>query len=122
MGAYQFWKRFDSKLESQKENMKDFSERMNIPYTALTQLRTKDRMPKVDVATNLARGLGTSVEYLVTGKDESISEEARAVENDPELKYLVRLCMNDRSLVSFLAHVRNAQRNINNINTENKTG
>lgn len=43
---------------------------MGLPYpTVLSYLGEKSRLPRVDVAVRIARELGVTVEYLVTGSD-----------------------------------------------------
>lgn len=54
----------------------------------------------------LSQALNVSMEYLLTGRDSCpLSEEARLVDGDDELKALVRVVERDRRLLSAISAV-----------------
>ena len=119
MDAYYFWKNFDSQLYKKQYTMVEFAKRNGLSYSSLTQLRTKNRMPKLDLAVKIARGLNTSVEYLVTGttEDNELCPEAMAVNSDKDLQCLVRLCIEDRQLFSVIKRLIQAPK-VGNVSGE----
>jgi|TergutMp193P3_1026864.scaffolds.fasta_scaffold153116_1 transcriptional regulator with XRE-family HTH domain len=107
--AGQFWLRY-KKLVS-----KDLSVTLKtgIKQSTLSTWKTKKLFPRADLACLIARSLGTSVEYLVTGKDGKLTDENLTNEfhsshelisninrlNDENLKSL-------KSLVSLIEQIR----------------
>jgi len=69
-----------------------------------TYVRTKSSMPPADTAVKIAKALGVTVEYLVTGEDPSIPNEvnklAQAIQNlkkrDQRLITLLVKAMNEK--------------------------
>ena len=62
-----------------------------------TYVRTKSSMPPADTAVKIAKALGVTVEYLVTGKDPSISKEVNKL-----TRSILNLNKRDQKLISFL--------------------
>lgn len=102
--AGQFWLRY-KKLVS-----KDLSVTLKtgIKQSTLSTWKTKKLFPRADLACLIARSLGTSVEYLVTGKDGKLTDEFHSSHelisninrlNDENLKSL-------KSLVSLIEQIR----------------
>jgi transcriptional regulator with XRE-family HTH domain len=58
-------------------------------HTIDNYLSVRGRMPGADVAVRIARVLGVSVEYLVTG-DET-GENKKSVPFSPEIRYMARI-------------------------------
>jgi transcriptional regulator with XRE-family HTH domain len=62
-----------------------------------TYVRTKASMPSADVAVKIAKALGVTVEYLVTGEDSSTSKEVSRV-----TRTILNLNKRDKRLISAL--------------------
>ena len=62
-----------------------------------TYVRTKASMPPADIAVKLAKALGVTVEYLVTGEDSSTSKEVSGV-----TRTILNLNKRDRKLITVL--------------------
>jgi transcriptional regulator with XRE-family HTH domain len=58
-------------------------------HTIDNYLSIRGRMPAADVAENLARALGVSVEYLVTGEDSAVRPAPKTL--SPEVRLLARI-------------------------------
>ena len=58
-------------------------------HTVDAYLSVRDRMPSADVAVRIARVLGVSVEYLITGNE--TAENKNAVRFSPGIRYMARI-------------------------------
>jgi len=58
-------------------------------HTIDTYLSVRDRMPSADVAVRIARVLGVSVEYLITGQE--TSENKNPAPLSPEVRCMARI-------------------------------
>lgn len=58
-------------------------------HTIDNYLSVRGRMPAADVAVSIARVLGVSVEYLITGCE--IAENKDSVQISPEIRHMVRI-------------------------------
>jgi len=58
-------------------------------HTIDTYLSVRGRMPAADVAVRIARVLGVSVEYLITGRE--TAERPEYVNFSPEIRYMARI-------------------------------
>ncbi len=114
--GYDFWSNFSKELASRGLTNMAFAEKAELPYRTITTQRNRHSIPNAEQLYKMATVLGTSIEYLLTGEDSSLCIEAKEVERDPELRQLVRLCINDRSLVSLIAHAIRA----NDMKTKDK--
>lgn len=67
-----FFSRIEILLKQQKKTQKELSEFIGLsaPQAYITQ-KTRGTYPKADMAVKIAKYLGTTVEYLVTGNDTS---------------------------------------------------
>ncbi len=65
ISPYQFWQRFD---ELKKESMKDICRKYGIRYDRLLHNRSDCRFPKAEDLLALSEAVGTSAEYLLTGR------------------------------------------------------
>lgn len=100
--ARSFWNRIDELRGN--VTLKDLSLLAGLNYDTLRNKRS-GRTPallNLEDSYKIAKSLNTSIEYLLTGKNFSISIEAQYVESHPEMKTLVRYCMNDTRLISAL--------------------
>jgi transcriptional regulator with XRE-family HTH domain len=66
-----------------------------------TYLRTRASMPPADIAVKLAKALGVTVEYLVTGEDTSISKDINKL-----TRTILNLGERDRLLISVLVNAK----------------
>jgi len=62
-----------------------------------TYVRTRASMPPADAAVKIAKALGVTVEYLVTGEDSSMSKEVRRI-----TRSILNLNQRDRKLIDSL--------------------
>jgi len=62
-----------------------------------TYVRTRASMPPADIAVKIAKALGVTVEYLVTGEDSSISKEVSRISRS-----ILKLNKRDRKLINSL--------------------
>lgn len=96
-----FWKRIDSLLGN--KTLVRLAEETNLNYGTMKKRRSLDRFPSVEDSYILAKTLGTTVEYLMTGeKDQLICPEAKAVQEDGNLQALVRAVMRDPRLIQIM--------------------
>ena len=113
--AFEFWNRVD--LLRKDMQLQDLARMAGISYKTLTNQRVEHRYPKAEDMKNIARVLGTTQEFLMTGVSPkmengtsrvSISDcaEAVAVYNDDRLKALVRACLRDPRLLDVISAVR----------------
>ena len=62
-----------------------------------TYVRTKASMPPADTAVKIAKALGVTVEYLVTGEDSSLPKEVSSV-----TRSFLNLNKRDRRLITLM--------------------
>ena len=67
-----------------------------------TYVRTKASMPPADVAVKIAKALGVSVEYLVTGEDPLIPKEVNRI-----TRSILNLNKRDQKLIALLVKAMN---------------
>lgn len=67
MDAYKFWERVDGKNPHQ--TLKRLTDECGIDYRRVKKNRSDQRLPNLEDAYLLASHEGTSVEYLLTGKE-----------------------------------------------------
>ena len=70
-----------------------------------TYVRTKSSMPPADIAVKLAKALGVTVEYLVTGEDSSFSNEVTKLTRN-----ILNLSKRDQMLISSLVKTMNGDK------------
>ena len=95
-----FKENLKSELAYQDMQVKELAEITGISrYTLGNYLNARERIPTADVAVKIARALGVTVEYLVTG-EESISEKSLI---KPEIRGLIQnyklLCEDDQKMI-----------------------
>ena len=97
--GFEFWKRVDGLLNGKPLTVMADSIGMN--YATMKNQRSGNRYPKREDVSRIAEFLGTSVNFLMTGKEEasSISEEAMFVQQHPEARALIRAIMDDPALL-----------------------
>ena len=64
-----FWTRTQKLIKEHKISQKKFSELVGINYNTYRCWVYNDRVPDAESAYYIAKALGVSVEYLVSGKD-----------------------------------------------------
>jgi transcriptional regulator with XRE-family HTH domain len=78
--------------------VKELAESSGVHKRALdTYLREKSSMPPADAAVSMARVLGVSVEYLVTGEEPALPRDIREISRS-----LLKLGEKDRKVVAAL--------------------
>ena len=102
--AYEFWKRVDAVRVTPLSELASFA---CVSYKNIKDQRSLLRLPKLEDAFKLAQALNVSLEFLLTGKGEEfcLSPEAKLVDQDEELKALVRAISHDRRLLSAISAV-----------------
>jgi transcriptional regulator with XRE-family HTH domain len=70
-----------------------------------TYVRTKASMPPADIAVKIAKALGVTVEYLVTGEDSSTPKEISRI-----TRSILNLNKRDQKLVTLLVREMNEKR------------
>lgn len=106
MDAYQFWDNLD-KARGDTTTLKDLCRNLGIAYQRIADQRSDCRFPKLEDAYALSEALGVSIDFLITGKESRrlYSKEARLVDEDPDLRALVRAVSRDRSLLRLLSGI-----------------
>lgn len=72
----QFWVNTINLLKVKGISNHDLARRANIPYQTLVAWIKNDRCPRADEAYSIASILGTTVEFLVTGKPAPVTPKA----------------------------------------------
>ena len=105
--GFEFWNRVDLLLEKRNVNLGAFAKVINLSYMTLNSQRKRHSLPKLEQLLDMAKFLNTSVEFLATGESilQPLTPEAQAVENDPDLRALVRAVQRDRTLLSAISAV-----------------
>ena len=102
--ARDFWRRIDSARGDL--SLSDLAEKVGIKYQRMKEQRSSGRVPSADDIYRIARGLNTTMEYLYAGEEQGIaSEEARLVDEDQDLRALVRAIARDRRLLHVISAV-----------------
>ncbi len=65
-----FWRNVKEELDYNLITQKTLATSIGVSYNTLQSWITKDRLPNVEQSLKIAQKLNTSVEYLVTGKNE----------------------------------------------------
>jgi len=66
----EFWSNVKSELEYRGISQKELAAKINESYNTLQSWINRDRLPNAVQAVRISRALGTTVEFLVTGRDE----------------------------------------------------
>ena len=105
--AFDFWKRVDDYMVKNKVSLRDFTAKTGASYSTINSQRTRHSLPKLEQILDMAKFLNTSVEFLATGESilQPLTPEAQAVENDPDLRALVRAVQRDRTLLQAISAV-----------------
>ncbi|MDR1316974.1 MAG: helix-turn-helix domain containing protein [Spirochaetales bacterium] len=69
MNAEIFWKTVKAEVERQKTSFEWLYRKTTIPKGTFSSWKTRKLIPRADAALSIARALGVSVEYLLTGTD-----------------------------------------------------
>ncbi|GHU02008.1 transcriptional regulator [Spirochaetia bacterium] len=86
--------------------VKELAESSGVHKRAIDMyLRTKASMPPADAAVAIARVLGVTVEYLVSGEEPALPRDIRAISRS-----LLKLGEKDRKIVSALVKTMVEQR------------
>lgn len=68
--AFQFWQRVDE-LRG-RETLAELAAAIGVRDQSIRAMRSQDRYPKIETMNVLASHLGTTVDYLMTGKDSDV--------------------------------------------------
>jgi len=64
-----FWKRVNTEIKTRRLSRKKFAESLDIPYNTFKSWLYYDRSVEVGTAHDIAKALGVSLEYLITGHE-----------------------------------------------------
>lgn len=84
-----FYERLDRLMKEKNIQQKDLAEKCGISSNGISTWKATGSYPRADVAVKIAKVLGVSVEYLVTGKIPNVEYEdalAYDVSRQPEKK------------------------------------
>ena len=99
-----FWDRCDSVLYNQGKTLKSVSDSIGVPYPTLKGWRCRNVFPKVELIASISEVLGTSLDFLLTGKEsEPFCDEAIAVEYDEKLRLIVRQLKADPTFLEAIS-------------------
>lgn len=69
-----FYERVKNLVKEQNLSLISFLESLGINYSSYKSAKQLNNLPRADEAVKIAKFLGTSVEYLVTGQDSNPAE------------------------------------------------
>lgn len=75
-----FWKRLNSLIKKANTTQSELSVRCGLNPRRLQNLSAGNRLPDCREAVTIAKALGTSVEYLVTGNTEEKRDNSESIE------------------------------------------
>ncbi|GHV94498.1 transcriptional regulator [Spirochaetia bacterium] len=79
-------------------------------HTLDNYLNVRERIPTADVAVKIARALGVSVEYLITGEENRLEKTALGPEIRTLIQNFKQLDENDRKMVVAIVQLYKNQR------------
>jgi phage repressor protein C with HTH and peptisase S24 domain len=71
----EFWERFETQMKVLSLTKKEVAALVGISYGTFVNYSTNNRIPKTEEAVRIAKAIGTSVEYLVSGEETDIDQE-----------------------------------------------
>ena len=85
----EFWQNVKEELDYNLITQKELAAKIGISYNTLQSWITKDRLPDAAQALKIAKELNTSIEYLITGKNENQKDLKQNLQNIiPRLNHL----------------------------------
>lgn len=85
----EFWQNVKEELDYNLITQKELVAKIGISYNTLQSWITKDRLPDAAQALKIAKELNTSIEYLITGKNENQKDLKQNLQNIiPRLNHL----------------------------------
>jgi len=73
----ELWARLDSELNRYGKNWRWLGKISSVPESTMSRWRDQGKYPSVEKVVKMAQAVGRSVEYLVTGKDQTgLSEKS----------------------------------------------
>lgn len=109
--AREFWNRVDSKLNG--ATLKDLCDKAGLNYNSIRNRKSGDvySLPRMESGYQIAKALGVSLEYLLTGEtDRSYNARIRAIadalESDPEKLDAVEVLLFDKKVGQSLNVVK----------------
>ncbi|MBR4600062.1 MAG: helix-turn-helix domain-containing protein, partial [Treponema sp.] len=77
----EFWQNVKEELDYNLITQKELVAKIGISYNTLQSWITKDRLPDAAQALKIAKELNTSIEYLITGKNENQKDLKQNLQN-----------------------------------------
>jgi transcriptional regulator with XRE-family HTH domain len=81
MDAKIFWDNVEPLREAKNLTQKKLSNIIKVPFRTFQGWLSKGILPDVEQAAKIAAALGTTVEYLVTGKDPARPDTSKALKH-----------------------------------------
>lgn len=111
--GYEFWKRVDELRRDIK--LSKMAEDLDLNYTTIRNQRSENRYPKNEDITKIARYLGTTEGYLISGESGELSklpeERPTVTYNNEEYDYILRIIEKNpelcKKLVELLKELEN---------------
>lgn len=106
INAFDLWARIDGVRGNSR--LLDIAKATGIKYQRIKEQRSSNRIPSAEDLFKIAKMLNVSMEYLLTGESTvnyQLCREAMMVNQDEELKALVRAVSRDRRLLSAISAV-----------------
>ena len=68
-----FWNRVKKMIKAHNMTQKEFAQQLDMPLSTFQGMMHHNRVPVLDIALDMAKILGVTVEYLAYGKDTEIT-------------------------------------------------
>lgn len=106
--AFEFWKRIDDFRDEKGLTIGEIARAMDMKEQSVKNMRSECRYPKKPAIQALANFLGTSYDYLMTGRGTARGDEsdvAGYLEGNAEAKAIVKAMMENPGLTEHLAAI-----------------
>ena len=80
MTMIEFWERFETQMKALSLTKKEVAALVGISYGTFVNYSTNNRIPKTEEAVRIAKAIGTSVEYLVSGEESDMEQEDHIIQ------------------------------------------
>ncbi len=98
-----FWRNVEVELEYKNMSRKELAQKARFAVSGMSLGLANNSMPSVDVAVRIADVLDVSVEYLVTGTDKKILQQAASKQFFHLINVLSKLSSYDLNTIHILA-------------------
>lgn len=106
-----FWKNVDNVREYREMSRKELAYKAGFSLTSLSTGITRNSIPSADVAYRIAKTLNVSIEYLLTGKNESDNNST----NDDDIIFKSKILKYKKFIEEFDSLPESFQVNISHV-------